>query len=65
LLSPDPNLGGEAALGAAWFFTAGIGAGAEVVFDLYEGAPTLDAAHPLYPIVSAQLGIVVDYEVLP
>lgn len=65
LLGPDPNLGAEASLGAAWFFTAGIGAGAELVFDLYEGAPTRDAAHPIIPILSAQLGLVVDYEVLP
>jgi hypothetical protein len=65
LLGPDPNLGAEASLGAAWFFTAGIGAGAELVFDLYEGAPTRDAAHPILPILSAQLGLVVDYEVLP
>jgi hypothetical protein len=65
LLGPDPNLGAEASLGAAWFFTAGIGAGAELVFDLYEGAPTRDAAHPVIPILSAQVGLVVDYEVLP
>lgn len=65
LLSPDTNVGGEAGLGAVYFFTGAMGASAELVFDLFYGAGTLQSNATVYPILSGQLGLFVDYEVLP
>ncbi len=65
LLSPDPNLGGELAAGAAYFFTGVLGLTAELVGNLYYGAGTYTATYTAYPILSAQLGIIADLEVLP
>jgi len=65
LFTPDPNVGGELAAGAMLFATAGLGVSAEALFDLFYGAATLDAVATLHPILSLQLGLVVDLEVLP
>jgi hypothetical protein len=65
LLAPDVNVGGEAGLGAAYLLTGAVGASAELVFDLFYGAATPDVAYSVYPIVAGQLGLFVDYEVLP
>lgn len=65
LLAPDPNVGGEIAAGAVLFGTAGLGVGAEALVDLFYGAATLDTTAALHPIVSLQLALVVDLEVLP
>lgn len=65
LLGPDPNVGGEIAAGAVLFGTAGLGVSAEALFDLFYGAATLDTTAALHPIVSLQLALVVDLEVLP
>jgi hypothetical protein len=65
ILSPDANVGGEIAVGGAYFLTAGIAASAEIIGDLYYGAGTPDAGASVVPVVSAQLGILIDYEVLP
>jgi hypothetical protein len=65
VVSPDENVGGELALGGAFFVTSGIGVSAELVGDLFYGAGTYQVATAVYPIVSGQLGIIVDYEVLP
>jgi A/G-specific adenine glycosylase len=65
LLTPDPNAGGEIALGGAWFATAGFGVGGEAMFDLFYGAATPDGGASAIPIVSLQLGLYVDLEALP
>lgn len=65
LLTPDPNVGAEVGAGFAWFLTAGLGLTAELVFDLYAGAGTRQVSAAAYPILSGQLGLLVDYEVLP
>jgi hypothetical protein len=65
ILSPDPNVGGELALGGAYFLTAGIGVSAEVIGDLFYGAATPERSYSVIPILSAQFGLVIDYEVLP
>lgn len=65
LLAPDANVGGEAGLGAVYFFTGAVGASAEMIFDLFYGAGTLQSTYSVYPILSGQLGLFVDYEVLP
>jgi hypothetical protein len=65
VMGPDVNLGYELALGGAWLFTGGIGATAELVGDLYYGAATQERAASAIPVLSLQLGVLVDYEVLP
>ena len=65
LLTPDGNVGGELALGTAWFFRAGLGLGAEVVGDLFFGAATPAAKNPVYPVLSGQLFAIVEWERLP
>jgi hypothetical protein len=65
LLAPDPNVGAEIGAGFAWFFTAGLGLTAEVVFNVYSGAGTRQTSAAVYPILSGQLGLIMDYEALP
>ena len=65
LVSPDPNIGFELAAGIAWFFTGAFGLNAELVGDLFYGAGNQEVRYAVYPILSAQLGVIVDYEVLP
>ena len=65
VISPDENLGAELGVGAAYFLTAGVGVSAELVGDLFYGAGTNEVKTAVYPILSGQLGLVVDYEVLP
>jgi hypothetical protein len=65
LLSPDANVGGEIAGSFSWFFLSGLGVTSEVAFDLFYGAATLTEQYSVIPILSFQLGIIVDYEFLP
>jgi A/G-specific adenine glycosylase len=65
LTAPDPNTGGELALGFAAFATGSIGAVAELAFDLYYGAGTYEKKYTVVPVSSLQLGLIVDFEVLP
>ena len=65
VLTPNRTWGLEAAAGAAWFVRAGIGVAAELVGDLFWGTGTREVAVATYPLLSAQLGLIVSYEVLP
>ena len=65
LLAPDTNVGGELAGGFSWFFTGALGVTSEIAFDLFYGAATLDTSYSVIPVLSAQLGLVIDYEALP
>lgn len=65
VLGPDENLGYELALGGAYLVTAGLGVNAELVGDLFYGAATQERSASAIPILSFQLGVLVDYEVLP
>ena len=65
VLSPDPTIGGEVAGGFSVFVTSRIAVASELVFDLYYGAGTPTRGVTTYPILSGQLGLLVDYEVLP
>jgi hypothetical protein len=65
LMTPDANVGGELALGLAYFVTAGLGLCTELVGDLFYGASTREARYTVYPILSTQFGVTIDYEVLP
>jgi hypothetical protein len=65
ILTPDPTIGGELAAGFGWFFTARIAVAGELVGDIFYGAGTPTKGISTYPILSAQLGLLVDYEILP
>ena len=65
LLAPDPNVGGELALGGTYFVRAGVGATAALVADAFYGAGTRETRAAFYPVLSAQLGVSINYEVLP
>ena len=65
VLDPNANVGTELAAGGAWFFTAGVGVGAELIGDLFFGAATPDKKNPAYPVLSGQLGLLVEWERLP
>jgi len=65
VLGPDANAGGELGLGGVVFVRGGIGVAGELVGDLFFGAGTREAATPAYPMLSAQIGLVLAYEMLP
>ena len=65
LIEPDVNLGGELALGGSWLARAGLGATAALVADAFYGAGTRETRAALYPVLSAQIGVFVNYEVFP
>ena len=65
LTAPDPNVGGEAALGFSYFFTGSLGLTSELVGNLYYGAGTYEVEITTIPVLSLQLGVIGDFEVLP
>ncbi len=65
LVEPDVNLGGELAFGGSWLARAGLGATFALVVDGFYGAGTAETRASFYPVVSAQMGLFVNYEVLP
>jgi hypothetical protein len=65
VLEPDLNVGGEIGLGGAWLMTGGVGLGAELVGSLFYGAAVWDREATAIPLLSLELGIWLDYEVLP
>jgi hypothetical protein len=64
ILQPDLSGGLETALGGAFMLTAGIGVQGELVGSLYYGAGTLDRSVTTIPVLSGELGVFFDYEVL-
>ncbi len=65
VLTPDPTLGLEGAVGGVFFFRGGLGVVAELVGDVFYGTGTRDVATATYPVLSGQLGLMGTYEVLP
>jgi hypothetical protein len=65
LTAPDLNVGGELGLAATYFVRAGIGAAAALVADGFYGAGTRETRAAFYPVLSAQVGVSINYEVLP
>lgn len=65
VLEPDLSYGLEAAVGSAYMITAGLGVQAELIGSLFYGAATQDRSVTTIPMLSAQLGLFIDYEVLP
>lgn len=65
VVTPDVTWGFEAAVGGAYYMLGGIGIAGEVVGDVFYGAGTAEVATATYPVLSAQLGLIVSYEALP
>ncbi|GAC1367009.1 MAG: hypothetical protein NVSMB47_18230 [Polyangiales bacterium] len=65
VLTPDRNLGTELAVGGAWFVRAGVGLALEAIGDVFFGASTPEKRQPVYPVLSGQLGVLVEWERLP
>ena len=65
VLRPDTTGGMEAGLGGVWHASAGAGITAELVGSLFYGAATWQRKVTVIPIVALQIGVFVDYEVLP
>jgi hypothetical protein len=65
ILGPDASGGLEVAVGAAYMISAGLGVQSELVGSLYYGAATQERSVTTIPVLSAQLGLFIDYEVLP
>ncbi|HYQ28605.1 MAG TPA: hypothetical protein VER04_15345 [Polyangiaceae bacterium] len=64
-LEPDLSAGVELGASAAYMISAGLGVQGELVGSLYYGAATQDRSVTTIPVLSAQLGLFIDYEVLP
>jgi len=65
VLGPDLSAGLEVAVGSAYMITSGIGVQGELIGSLFYGAATQDRSVTTIPMLSAQLGLFIDYEVLP
>jgi hypothetical protein len=65
VVEPDTNVGLEVAAGTVFDLTAALGITASLVGDLFYGAATLDSSKTAIPVVSLELGLRYDYEVLP
>ena len=62
--TPEVTLGGEVAGGFGWFLTGHVAVAGELVFDTWLGAGTRQVAVAVYPVLAAQLGLLVDYELM-
>jgi hypothetical protein len=65
ILSPDPGAGFELAAASGFFITAKIAVYAELVGNVFYGEGTTEVRYGVYPILSGQLGLLIDHEVLP
>jgi len=65
ILSPQTNVGGELAVGGAFFLTGSLGLSLDLAGNIFYGASTWEKKYPTYPVFSATAGLIVDFEVLP
>jgi len=65
VITPDSNIGMELAAGGAWLFTGGLGVSAELVGSLFYGAAIDEKSSTSWPIISLEIGVWFDHEVLP
>ena len=65
VVTPDPTVGGEVAGGFSYFVTGKLGVVGELCFDVFYGAGTHDVGVATYPVLSFQLGLLLDHEILP
>lgn len=65
VMSPDLNVGFEAAAGGVYMLTGSVGLTGELVGSAYYGASTREVAATFTPLLSLQAGLVLDWEALP
>jgi hypothetical protein len=65
VIEPDFNVGAELAVGGAFLVSGGLGVGGEFVASMFYGAATHERTQTAIPIVSLELGLVLDCEVFP
>jgi hypothetical protein len=65
ILSPDPGAGFELAAAGGVFITAKVAVYGEVIGNVFYGAGTTEVRYGVYPVLSGQLGLMIDHEVLP
>ena len=65
MIEPDFNAGFEIAAGGVFFTTAALGVTLDLVGSLFFGAATVETPRTAIPLLSLELGILYDYEVLP
>lgn len=65
VLSPDAGLGAEVAGAAGYFLTAKIAVYGELIGNLFYGAGTTEVRYAVYPVLSGQIGLMIDHEFLP
>jgi hypothetical protein len=65
VIEPDFNAGFEIAAGGVFFTTAALGVTLDLVGSLFFGAATVETPRTAIPLLSLELGILYDYEVLP
>lgn len=65
VIEPDANAGFEMAAGGVFFGTAAIGITLDLVGSLFYGAATVDSPRTPVPLLSLELGVLYDYEILP
>jgi hypothetical protein len=65
LFASGTTVGAGGTAGSAVFVTAGTAVTAELIGNLFYGAATKETGYPVYPVLSLQLGLLLDQEVLP
>jgi hypothetical protein len=65
VVEPDVNAGFELAAGGVFYGTAALGVTLDLVGSLFYGAATVDTPRTPIPLLSLEIGILYDYEVLP
>jgi hypothetical protein len=65
ILAPDLNVGGELGVGGVGFVTGGVGVSGELTYSVFYGAGTWERVATVIPIVSIELGVWFDLELLP
>lgn len=65
VIGPDSNVGAELTIGGVYMFSGLFGVNAELIGTAYYGAATRQVAATLVPLLSLQVGVVFDLEVLP
>ncbi|HZF55684.1 MAG TPA: hypothetical protein VE093_44020 [Polyangiaceae bacterium] len=65
ILSPDPGAGFELSGAGGLFITAKVAVYAELVGNVFYGAGTTEVRYGVYPVLSGQIGLLIDHEVLP
>lgn len=65
VVGPDPNVGGELALGGIYLFSGAVGVTGELGGSAFYGAATREVSATFVPLLFLQLGVAVDLEALP